>query len=161
MNAELPKRVRHKTRGSTYEVLGIAEAQVSHPRGYTPLYDHDTMVVYRAEDGGKFWVRSFEEFMDGRFEEIPVACVEEALRTLSAERDEAIRQRDQAREALKDAMSKAADIVAGLPRRSDPPGNNYATGLNAAETALRREVARRSPLMLVGSAAIQGGEHDR
>lgn len=67
-------RVRHLKRGSIYEVLGEAEAQIS--TGY-PGPDHagygfhlaegDKLVVYRGLEDGKLWLRAPEEFADGRF----------------------------------------------------------------------------------------------
>lgn len=67
------RRVRHLKRNSTYQVLGEAEAQVSkgtlaeHGR---LLSEGQKITVYRAEEGGKLWVRFPDEFEDGRYEEI-------------------------------------------------------------------------------------------
>lgn len=57
---------RHKKRGTTYEVIGVAELQVSADM----LCDGSAMVVYRGADG-KLWVREEGEFHDGRFEAQP------------------------------------------------------------------------------------------
>ena len=71
------------------------------------------------------------------------ACVEEALRTLSAERDEAIRQRDQAREALKPFADGA--------EKYDPPEGDGDTP--AWQSLFFVGQLRRA------RAALQGGEH--
>jgi hypothetical protein len=70
-------RIRHKKRGSVYEVLGEAEAQVStKSEGVymeTPrrsLRDGDKLTVYRHIETGKLWCRFPDEMTDGRFEEI-------------------------------------------------------------------------------------------
>ena len=68
------KRVRHVKRGTEYEVLGEAEAQVS--VGHTipltkgvlrSIADGDRLTIYRGEDG-KLWCRFTDEMRDGRFE---------------------------------------------------------------------------------------------
>lgn len=73
---------RHKKRGTTYELLGIAEAQVSTPtvmpvaeggQPLRPLREGDKLAVYRAEDGIQLWVRFEDEFRDGRFENVTPA----------------------------------------------------------------------------------------
>lgn len=71
---------RHKKRGTTYELLGIAEAQVSKTTenvfqadAYRPLREGDRLAVYRAEDGLRLWVRFEDEFRDGRFENVTPA----------------------------------------------------------------------------------------
>lgn len=56
---------RHVKRGTTYTVIGEAELQMS----ADDLCDGALMVVYRGDDG-KLWVRSHNEFHDGRFEAI-------------------------------------------------------------------------------------------
>lgn len=60
-----PARWRHKKRGTTYTMIGDAEAQAS----TGAINDGDIVVVYRGDDG-KLWIRRKSEFMDGRFEEI-------------------------------------------------------------------------------------------
>lgn len=66
------RRVRHKARDKTYQVLGEAEAQVSkgtlsaHGRMLT---EGQHLTVYRADDE-KLWVCFPDEFEDGRFESI-------------------------------------------------------------------------------------------
>lgn len=60
-----PRRVRHKKRGTLYDVLGEAELQTS-----TDLVDGSEMIVYRGDDG-RLWVRPIDEFEDGRFEDVP------------------------------------------------------------------------------------------
>ncbi|MFC5509308.1 hypothetical protein [Bosea massiliensis] len=76
-----PSRVRHRKRRSTYSVLGDAEAQIATYADGTEvpidrvrsrlLTEGDKLVVYRADEGGKLWLRFPDEFNDGRFEEIP------------------------------------------------------------------------------------------
>lgn len=67
------RRVRHKKRGSTYEVLGEAELQISvklpQDHGGRLAEEGDRITVYRGEDG-RLWARFTDEFEDGRFEEI-------------------------------------------------------------------------------------------
>jgi hypothetical protein len=60
------KRVKHKKRGGTYEVVGYGEIQTD-----TPLGDYAKVVVYRDETAGHIWIRPVSEFGDGRFEELP------------------------------------------------------------------------------------------
>lgn len=73
------KRVRHKKRGTTYEILGEAEAQISNPDTYEGdltgpgaryLREGDSLVVYRCIETGKLWLRYPDEFADGRFEDV-------------------------------------------------------------------------------------------
>lgn len=70
---ELMRRVRHKKRGTTYEVLGLAEVQIStsygEPLSSRRLNEGDRLVVYQGEDG-KLWARFPDEFEDGRFEPV-------------------------------------------------------------------------------------------
>jgi len=56
---------RHKKRGSTYTVLSHAVLQVTRH-----LRDNEPMVVYRGKEDRRLWVRSVDEFHDGRFEKI-------------------------------------------------------------------------------------------
>ncbi|MCE4223448.1 hypothetical protein HCU64_06765 [Methylobacterium sp. C25] len=73
------ERVRHVKRGTEYEVLGEAEAQVSHNKLPTasfhkrPIQDGDAITVYRCIKTGKLWCRFTDEFRDGRFEALPTA----------------------------------------------------------------------------------------
>ena len=96
---DLPKRVRHKKRGSTYQVLGTAEVQISvgdassHAAGMNSrvLDEGDSLVVYRCEADGKLWARFPDEFMDGRFEVLPAATDEiEDLRAKLVEAHSAV-----------------------------------------------------------------------
>lgn len=84
---EVVRRVRHKKRGTTYQVLGDAEAQVSTGAyrvwpsdadkhdgdGHPARLAHDglSLTVYRSEQTGKLWCRFPDEFEDGRFEKLP------------------------------------------------------------------------------------------
>jgi len=54
---------RHKKRGSTYTVVGLAEVQADEP-----LTDYEVVTVYRCRETGRLWVRRKSEFEDGRFE---------------------------------------------------------------------------------------------
>jgi NTP pyrophosphatase (non-canonical NTP hydrolase) len=66
------ERVRHVKRGTEYEVLGEAEAQVSRNdagltlRPIRDVWDGCKLTVYRGQDG-KLWCRFTDEFRDGRF----------------------------------------------------------------------------------------------
>ena len=73
-----PVLYRHGKRGGRYELLGLAEAQIAKPhRVYDELMNQradsrlltegDTMTVYKAQDGGKLYIRFPDEFNDGRF----------------------------------------------------------------------------------------------
>lgn len=71
------ERVRHVKRGTEYEVLGEAEAQVS--TGFTDnwgtgrtLRDGADLTVYRDPKSGKLWCRFPDEMRDGRF--VPAAA---------------------------------------------------------------------------------------
>ena len=68
------ERVRHVKRGTEYEVLGEAEAQVSTGHidingvTYTDIQDGSRLTVYRCLKTGKLWCRFTDEMRDGRFE---------------------------------------------------------------------------------------------
>ncbi|CAO4137206.1 hypothetical protein OFEAOIEE_LOCUS4974 [Methylorubrum extorquens] len=75
------ERVRHVKRGTEYEVVGEAEAQVATQdyqsakvcgEGRRILREGQTLTVYRGSDG-KLWCRFTDEFRDGRFEPTPPA----------------------------------------------------------------------------------------
>jgi hypothetical protein len=57
------KKIRHIKRGSVYDVIGVANLQVS---GDTPLADYDEVVVYRSEEDGRLWVRRVSEISNDR-----------------------------------------------------------------------------------------------
>lgn len=70
---------QHVKRGTTYRVIGEAEAQVSTgrqvPQPDGPVHvrnvqDGDKLTVYQGEDG-KLWARFTDEFNDGRFVAFP------------------------------------------------------------------------------------------
>ena len=58
------RRVRHKKRGTIYEVIGHARLQAA---GTLP--DDATLILYRGDDG-QVWAREVSEFEDGRFENV-------------------------------------------------------------------------------------------
>lgn len=62
-NEITPARVRHKKRGTEYDVLGEADLQTE-----KPLRDYAVVMVYRDPTSGRLWVRPVDEFNDGRFE---------------------------------------------------------------------------------------------
>ena len=51
---------RHVKRGSSYEIVGVATGQGGHQEG-------EALVVYRCMETTRLWVRSLDEFKDGRF----------------------------------------------------------------------------------------------
>lgn len=72
-------RVRHKKRGSTYEVIGTGKMQAEDWHDIArdadgsacgPSVDMREVTIYRSEDDGQLWVRPIEEFNDGRFSAI-------------------------------------------------------------------------------------------
>lgn len=65
---------RHKKRGTTYDIIGQATAQVSLP---PPIVDGTQVVVYRCREDGSLWIRQPGEFYDGRFERLPPAPTED------------------------------------------------------------------------------------
>ncbi len=58
-------KYRHKKRGTTYTVVGMAEVQADEP-----LTDYEVVTVYRCIKTGRLWVRRKAEFEDGRFERL-------------------------------------------------------------------------------------------
>lgn len=77
MRERAAQRVRHKQRGTTYEVIGEAEVQASIAKSWDvpvlAITEGDKFVVYRSEADGKLWARTPEEFNDGRFEALPLS----------------------------------------------------------------------------------------
>lgn len=57
---------RHKKRGTTYRIEGFAGLQSS-----APIAEPTKLVIYRGEDG-QLWARPIDEFLDGRFEKLPM-----------------------------------------------------------------------------------------
>ena len=55
---------KHKKRGTTYAVIGVAEVQTANR-----IYEGDRLTVYRGQDG-RLWARPEAEFNDGRFEAV-------------------------------------------------------------------------------------------
>lgn len=58
---------RHKKRGTVYELICEAQAQVSHE---WPISDYALLQVHRDIETGGFWARHAGEFHDGRFEKL-------------------------------------------------------------------------------------------
>jgi hypothetical protein len=63
-SAQEAVKVRHKKRGTTYEVIDTGRLQVDGD------LDMEKVTIYRGEDG-QVWVRPDYEFNDGRFEAVP------------------------------------------------------------------------------------------
>lgn len=57
--------VKHKKRGSTYEILGIGKMQTEFAKDGIDMAE---VVVYKSMSDGSFWVRPVDDFNDGRFE---------------------------------------------------------------------------------------------
>ena len=57
------ERVRHKQRGTEYEVLGVAELQIAS----APVLEGSKLAIYRGE-ADRLWARAVGEFRDGPFE---------------------------------------------------------------------------------------------
>ncbi len=57
---------KHRKRGTNYELVGQATVQAS----IHAIHEGDQVVVYRALDGGRLWIRPVKEFHDGRFEKV-------------------------------------------------------------------------------------------
>lgn len=66
--ASLP-RYKHIKTGGTYELLSAGEDE----------HQRSMVAVYRGESDGKVWTRPWNEFFDGRFEELPALPNEKAL----------------------------------------------------------------------------------
>lgn len=74
------RRVRHLKRGTIYELIGEAEAQITKDADGKRFHlgrvrqrwltEGDKLAIYRCEQTGKMWARFLNEFNDGRFVEI-------------------------------------------------------------------------------------------
>lgn len=112
--SENAKRVRHKRRGTEYTVIGTGRVQIG-----KPLNDMDHVVIYRG-DYGDLWVRGEDEFLDGRFEELP-----KPINRISAEDVEMMRAHaNEPRNAL-DAYQQVATHSAIYPGQGTPLGLVY------------------------------------
>lgn len=70
------ERVRHVKRGTEYEVIGEAEAQMSKKFGkWRGLYKGDRITVYRCVETGELYCRFTDEFRDGRFVSLDRATI--------------------------------------------------------------------------------------
>ena len=64
---------RHKKRGTTYEVLTHdASLQCASESAVESMFEDENWTVYRNTVTGAVYVRPTEEFLDGRFEQIPI-----------------------------------------------------------------------------------------
>lgn len=63
---------RHKKRGTSYAKIGTAviQTEVWEDEFGNPV-DGEKLVLYQSLDDGKYYVRTPEEFEDGRFEKLP------------------------------------------------------------------------------------------
>ncbi|WP_205687917.1 hypothetical protein [Ciceribacter ferrooxidans] len=61
--------VRHKKRGTTYEVIARGRLQVDGD------LDNEKVTIYRSLQDGAYWVRPEYEFSDGRFEVVSLATM--------------------------------------------------------------------------------------
>ena len=61
---EFVPHIKHKKRGTFYQVIGEVTLQTERPRE-----DNERLMLYKGEDG-KYWARPHQEFDDGRFEAI-------------------------------------------------------------------------------------------
>jgi hypothetical protein len=74
------RRFKHKKRGTTYEMLGLAKMQISSnttraigliaPVHAASVLESISMVVYRSLHDDTLWIRPESAFFDGRFKEI-------------------------------------------------------------------------------------------
>jgi hypothetical protein len=127
------ERVRHVKRGTEYEVIGEAEAQVSEgmqiygrPGAVRFISDGAFLTVFRCENTGKLWCRFTDEFRDGRFETIAPASVpvnSEAEREgwVLVPREPTLDMLDQAREApIAKSILTMQDWVHGTDKEDCP-----------------------------------------
>lgn len=101
------ERVRHKKRGSTYQVIGRGRLQVDED------LDNEKITVYRGEADGLIWVRPDYEFNDGRFEQLaasPATDLREENKRLKAELEE-LQERVHYAEGTADANIQRATTV--------------------------------------------------
>jgi hypothetical protein len=69
----LGTRWRHKVRGFEYVIISdTAGLQCSTVPELEQRFEGEHWIVYRSETTGHVWVRSRPEFLDGRFERLPV-----------------------------------------------------------------------------------------
>jgi len=94
---------RHVKRGTTYEVVGLAQLQIA----TCDVVEGSALVVYRGDDG-KLWAREEGEFLDGRFERAPAnAAPVVGMDAATIEACAAIAERHQAEEEAALATTKA------------------------------------------------------
>jgi hypothetical protein len=67
MKASEARIVRHKRRGTDYEVVHTG-VQVQCAK---PICEGDTLVIYKSHKDGTVWARPTDEFNDGRFLAFP------------------------------------------------------------------------------------------
>lgn len=65
-------RYRHKKRGTIYDVVtDAASIQCAAMPEIEAVFGDDCWTIYRDVATGSWYVRPTEEFLDGRFEEVP------------------------------------------------------------------------------------------
>lgn len=114
MSIAAGQRWTHVKRGTTYELIGIGELQMS-----ADLVDGSSLVIYRGDDG-KLWAREEGEFLDGRFEPSRMTPTNDA--PVMVERE---------------ALSQAVAVLERLPY-GDWPGPMYSGKTVAANALIRR-----------------------
>jgi hypothetical protein len=71
---EVGQQWRHKKRGHVYEIVAIDAmiqlSSIGDDEVATVLEDED-WIIYRLGNGHRMFVRMREEFLDGRFEQLP------------------------------------------------------------------------------------------
>lgn len=118
------ERVRHKQRGTEYEVLGVAELQLAS----APVLEGSKLAIYRGEDG-RLWAREVGEFRDGRFETITPAPEPERI---------AQALEGAAEQAEKDAVRHLSDERAVEQARRAATYRGFAAALRELETRKAR-----------------------
>jgi hypothetical protein len=161
------ERVRHLKRGTEYEVLGEAEAQVSTGfNGRRFLEDGKQLVVYRDPANGKLWCRFADEFRDGRFETItPAQAPDKAAEREGVDKKRLIDAIDSAIDSLRfyhadgiaDALDVAADNYLNAALAPKPTGTEAGrgVGVEAPSSQAMRAAVELEILYVVGGVTTQ------